>query len=1140
MTTTMRRLVCLGTTALLGAGAIVAFGAGIAEAQVTSPGNGAVLRGDATLTDTGGYDDSTLNHCNGNTYTTIQLVNSGGTVVHQSTRGGDNGAYSVTIRTEDYPNGSYTVRGIDGIGKNSGFLGFGCKTSTTTSQVSVTIANQVAIAYPGPFSAPQNTTLPVSATLTDPNLDSAPVANRTVAFQVAPGPVVTAVTNGAGIASAVLPVVGPPRAANLTVSFAGDAFYSAASRSFAFTVAKDATATTVASVQNPTVHGEPAQFTAHVHATQGGGTPTGSVQFVVDGDDYGAPAPLSAGTATTAPDPTLATGDHTVSARYLGDADYLASASAQITHTVGRAQTTTSLYAAPNPTVYGQSVTFTATVSVLAPGAGTPTGAVRFDVDGQPYGTAVPLTGDTASVTISALRAGNHTVVATYDGDPDFAASASAQLTQGVGMAATSVSATSSSSPSVTGEQVTFTAVVAAVGPGAGTPTGTVQFTVDGEPLGGPVALTDGGATSPAIALRPGSHPVVAAYSGDGDFSGSSQSFAQAVDPAQTTTTVTSSVDPSVFGQPVTFSAAVAAVAPGGGTPSGTVQFLVDGTPVGVPVALVDGQGDSAPVADLAPGDHAVTAVFTGDDGAYVPSTSAPYTQQVNRAQTRTTLTSSAEPAVFGQPVTFTAAVAPVAPGAGSPTGTVTFLDGTTVLGTVPVGPGTGERASLTTSALVVAQHAIQAQYSGDDNFLAGSDALTQTVLRGQTSTVLTSSANPAQSGQPITFSARVSPVAPAAGTPTGTVTFTVNGAPLGSPAPVVDGVATSTSFASLSPGTYKIGATYGGDRNFVTSSAVLDQGTGQEVVKGATAMTFSSSPNPSAYGQTVTFTSVVSAVAPATGRPSGVVQFFDGDVLLGSVSLVPGAPGSATATFPFATLAPGAHSVRSVYVGNFNFTGQSASLSQGVGLIPTVTGVTAAPNPSVFGQSVTFTATVAADPDTAGTPSGTVTFRDGTTVLGTAALESVQGKQQATLTVPSLHAGARAITAGYDGSGDFAASTSPVFTQNVARAASGLVADTLVTVTQENGAQANQGRIGATLTGLDGAPLVGETVSFSATYPATGAVDQICTAVTDTAGYAHCDVTQLLPELLLYNGYDAAFAGNADYLPATAHGRTG
>jgi hypothetical protein len=128
-------------------------------------------------------------------------------------------------------------------------------------------------------------------------------------------------------------------------------------------------------------------------------------------------------------------------------------------------------------------------------------------------------------------------------------------------------------------------------------------------------------------------------------------------------------------------------------------------------------------------------------------------------------------PSVYGQSVTFTATVNPVAPGAGTRTGTVTFKDGC-------YGPRHrhGEcsgQATFSTSALSISSHSITAEYAGDSNFNAStSSILNQTVNKADTTTSVSSSANPSVYGQSITFTATVSAVAPGAGTSTGTVTF--------------------------------------------------------------------------------------------------------------------------------------------------------------------------------------------------------------------------------------------------------------------------------------------------------------------------------------------------------------------------------
>ena len=127
-------------------------------------------------------------------------------------------------------------------------------------------------------------------------------------------------------------------------------------------------------------------------------------------------------------------------------------------------------------------------------------------------------------------------------------------------------------------------------------------------------------------------------------------------------------------------------------------------------------------------------------------------------------LSSSTNPTVFGQAVIFTASVSAVAPGSGTPTGTVTFKDGATALATNTLVSG---QVSYTNAALAVAAHLITAVYNGDANFnTSTSGAVTQTVNQAGTTTTVASSANPSVFGQAVTFTATVSAVAPGAGTP--------------------------------------------------------------------------------------------------------------------------------------------------------------------------------------------------------------------------------------------------------------------------------------------------------------------------------------------------------------------------------------
>jgi hypothetical protein len=167
-----------------------------------------------------------------------------------------------------------------------------------------------------------------------------------------------------------------------------------------------------------------------------------------------------------------------------------------------------------------------------------------------------------------------------------------------------------------------------------------------------------------------------------------------------------------VFGQPLTLTASVNSPT---GTPTGTVTFKDGNTVLGS--AAVNAAGQATLTLTLLVGSHALTASFAAT-GAFTGSTSAVVPETVNPAATATSLRASATSVPTGRPVTFTATVTALAPGAGTPTGTVTFIDGNMVLGTGALN-GSGA-ATLTISSLPVGQHAITAVYSGAATF-AGS-----------------------------------------------------------------------------------------------------------------------------------------------------------------------------------------------------------------------------------------------------------------------------------------------------------------------------------------------------------------------------------------------------------------------------------
>jgi hypothetical protein len=385
--------------------------------------------------------------------------------------------------------------------------------------------------------------------------------------------------------------------------------------------------------------------------------------------------------------------------------------------------TTTTLTSDPNPSVFGEPVILTATVTP----APTPGDSVDFFDGATPLGSGTVDATGVATFTTSTLTVGDHSLTATFLGDATFDPSTSPVDTQTVTQAGTTTTLTSAPDPSLFGQAKTLIATVAAVPPGSGTPTGTVTF-FDGAALLGVGTLDGTGAASFATsALGVGSHSLTAVYGGDTNFAGSTSPVdPQTVNQAASATTLTSAPNPSTLGQMVTLTATVAAVPPGSGIPSGTVTFFDGATLLGA--GTLDGTGAATfTTSALSVRSHALTAVYGGDIN-FSGSISPVDAQTVNQATTTTTLTSAPNPSVSAQAVIFTATVVSVPPGSGTPTGTVTFFDGATSLDTGTLN-GSGQ-ATLTTSALSLGDHSITAAYGGDTNSAPStSSALTQHVV---------------------------------------------------------------------------------------------------------------------------------------------------------------------------------------------------------------------------------------------------------------------------------------------------------------------------------------------------------------------------------------------------------------------------
>ena len=425
--------------------------------------------------------------------------------------------------------------------------------------------------------------------------------------------------------------------------------------------------------------------------------------------------------------------------------------------------------------------------------------------------------------------------------------------------------------------------------------------------------------TSVAIfPLGTGVHQVDARYSGDSIYVGSlSNSVPLTAAPVNTSLTLTSSpTTANLTGLAVTLTAVLSpyTVGPPTTTTNGDLVNFYSGATFLGSGTLSNGVATLTTTA-LVTGSDSLTAVFPGDSN-YNPSTSniLPYTVS------DILLSSSVNPSTYLQSVTFTATL-----GSGK-NGSVSFLDGANVIGTAVIN---GPTVTLTTSSLSVGSHNITAQFNSSI-----SPVLVQVVNKA-TPTVTVTTSGPSTYGGTVTITASVPSGV------TGTVTFTSGGLSLGT-GPIVSGTASITTTA-LTPPSDVITATYNGDTNYTSAVGT----TTQTVSKASPTSTLTSSVNPSLPGSTVTFTDTL------PNNVTGTVTFTNGSTTLGTSAVSGGIATLATSTLPL-----GSNPITATYSGDGDFNSSVATLTQTVAkTTPTVTVSTS--GPSIFGNSVTITASV-------------------------------------------------------------------------------------------------------------------------------------------------------------------------------------
>ncbi|MBS1801299.1 MAG: Ig-like domain repeat protein [Acidobacteria bacterium] len=297
-------------------------------------------------------------------------------------------------------------------------------------------------------------------------------------------------------------------------------------------------------------------------------------------------------------------------------------------------------------------------------------------------------------------------------------------------------------------------------------------------------------------------------------------------------------------------------------------------------------------------------------------------------APTSTTLAASANPVPVGQGLRLISMVTSSASGT-PPTGTVTFYDGNTPLGTMPL--DTTGHAVYPTSALSAGVHTLHSVYNGDTLYAQStSPNISVTVQLVPSTTTLTITPNPSVAGQPLAATVQVAPIA---SSPYSsqlclcTVTVTIAGVPANVAStytqPLQNGSATFNFGLGFGAGTYTLSAAFNGSATFASSNSAPVQ---QVVAIAPTTIGLTASPNPVVQRQTVNFTAVITAPLSAV-IPPGVITFFDGATSIGSAPYGSAGPipvnqisNTATVTIGTDTLSAGTHTITASYPGTSSF----------------------------------------------------------------------------------------------------------------------------------------------------------------------------------------------------------------------------
>ncbi|MGF7124867.1 beta strand repeat-containing protein [Rhodococcus sp. BE178] len=882
----------------------------------------------------------------------------------------------------------------------SGFVNSSAAAQTVTV-ADPDVATSLTVAAPA--SAETGASVDLSATVSPSN------AQGSVQFSVNGSPVGAAVPVSGG--SATLPhTFGAAGSYSVTAEFTGAAGFTgstAAAQSITVTDPDVATSLTVAAPASAETGAS-----VDLSATVSPSNAQGSVQFKDNGSNIGSPVTVSGGTATL-PHTFTTAGSHSITADFVAGSGFVnSSASAQSVAVTDPDVTTSLSLTVPGSAQTGSEVDLTATVS-----PSDAQGSVQFKDNGTSIGSPVSVSGGSATLPHTFAAAGSHSITADFIAGSGFVnSSASAQSVTVTDPDVTTSLTVGVQASAETGAEVDLTATVS-----PSDAAGTVQFSVDGTAVGGPVTVSGGTATYAYTFNAAETYAVTAEFTGAAGFTNSTAT-AQSVtvtDPDQQTSLSLTVPGSAQTGSEVDLTATVSP-----SNAAGTVQFKDNGTNIGSPVAVVNGAA-TLPHTFTTSGAHSITADFAAGPG-FVDSSAAAQSVTVTDPDQQTSLTVAAPgSAETGASVNLSATVSP-----SNAQGSVQFkVDG------APVGTAqavSGGSATLPYTFGAAGSYSVTAEFTGAAGFTnstAAPQGITVTnpvVPDTQTVTAVTVPAT-GETGQQVTLSAAVSPA------PTGgTVQFKVAGADAGAPVTVDVSGHASMPYTFNSAGSFAVSAVYSGAPGFEGSTSATQSITVSDPAPiDVETVTVVGSPDTATTGIETVLSATVQAQS-GTAVPTGTVQFRDGGIEIGSPVTV--SNGAATLEHTFTTVRT--HQITAVFAPGAGFAASTSTPHPVEVSAPNPTDVPstvviASGQSATAGTAFTLTAQVGGAP----TLPGTVQFFDGGVEIGQP-VSVVNGVAELVHTF--TQSGPHQIYAVYSGGPGVQGSTSPVQTLDVVQSGGG------------------------------------------------------------------------------------------------------